>query len=475
VVPNIFAYAMLYLWPVIAGLGFRALPLNRAIICSSLAGFLLLPSAVTVELPGLPDLSKNSIILIGIITAYVGHRRPRRAEMVPRSSLFMMALLFASALGTVLTNGDPLLGPRLYIPNLTLYDMLGATFNNILIISVVVIGTRTLSRKEDHREMLLLLGAAMILYSVPALLEIRISPQFHKWVYGIYPANFDQQMRGGGYRSTVFMSHGLVLAWFLAMAITALMALRRSKVRLFKGRVWAWSAYLWVVLFFQKSFGALMLGGVMCLALLMRPSRQIGFAAAVAMIFLAYPAVRGMGLIPVDWIHDKVAEYSTERAGSFGTRLTNEKQLMAKANERPLFGWGGWGRAWIYHPVTGRNMSIADGAWIIILGCNGWVGYLAHFGLICMPLLGLYRYRRKIPTETAGVAIILSGNLIDMIPNSSLTPITWLTAGALTGALAAARRGTRISRAPRGYALAVGMKPVGMKPALASAAPRGQL
>lgn len=466
-VPNIFAYAMLYLWPVLAGLGFRTLPLNRAVICSSLAGFLLLPSAVTIELPGLPDLNKNSIILIGIITTYLGHRRPRRAEALPRSAVFLMAMLFASTLGTVLTNADPLRIPGNYIPNLTMYDALGATFSNTLIISVVVIGTRVLSRTEDHREMLFLFGVAMILYSAPALFEIRFSPQIHKWVYGIYPANFDQQMRGGGFRSTVFMSHGLVLAWFLAMGTTALMVFRRSNVRVFGVRVWTLSAYLWVVLLLQKSFGALLLGGLMYLSLLMRPSRQVGLAAAVAMVFLAYPTVRGAGLVPVEWIHSKVAEYSTERAGSLGTRLTNENQLLARANERPLFGWGGWGRAWIYDPQTGRNTSITDGTWIIVLGCDGWVGYLAHFGLICLPLLGLYRYRRKIPFETAGLAVILSGNLIDMIPNSSLTPITWLTVGALTGALGAVRRSSTVARARRVNALSAAMNP-----ALAGAVPR---
>lgn len=425
-----------------AGFGFRALSLNRAVICSSLAGFLLLPSSVTIELSGLPDLNKNSVVLIGLLVTYLSHRRSRPVEAIPRMSVFIMAVLLVSTVATVLTNADPMQKPGFTLPGLAMHDALGMIFENILAISAVVIGVRALSRLEDHRQMLLLFGAAMVLYSLPALLEIRISPQLHRWVYGIHPHDFGQQMRGGGFRSTVFLTHGLVLAWFLAIGTTALMALRRSRVRVFGVRPQILSAYLWVVLLLQKSLGGLLLGSLMSLALFLRPRRQIGLAAAVAVIFLAYPAMRGAGLAPVEWINTHVAEYSLERSESFEFRLVNEDQLLAQANERPWFGWGGWGRQLIYDPETGRNISVTDGYWIIVLGSSGWIGYLAQFGLICLPLLGLYRYRRQIPRETAGLAIILSGNLIDMIPNASITPITWLMVGALTGAVAAASRGT---------------------------------
>lgn len=440
-VPNSFAYAVLYLWPVVAGLGFRALPLNRAIIGSCLAGFLLLPSNVVIELPGLPDIDKESVVLIGILLTYFTHRRPKPVKSIPVLSAVLMVVLLISTFGTILTNTDLVENPTRYIPGLTMYDALGIIFINFLTISAIVVGARALSQAEDHREMLLLIGAAMVLYSLPVLLEIRLSPQLHRWIYGMHPAGFEQQMRGGGFRSTVFTPHGLVLAWLLAVATTALMALRRSGARVFGVRPQILCAYLWVVLLLQKSLGALLLGSLMNLAVLMRPRRQVGLAAAVALIFLTYPVVRGAGLVPVEWINRTVAEYSSERAGSFGTRIFNEDQLLDKAGERPWFGWGGWGRNRLYDPESGRDMSITDGTWIIVLGRFGWVGYLAQFGLICLPLLGLYRHRRQIPFETAALAVILSGNLIDLIPNSSITPITWLMAGALTGTLAAARSG----------------------------------
>ncbi|MET0250754.1 MAG: O-antigen ligase family protein [Novosphingobium sp.] len=444
-VPNTFAYTVLYLWPVLTAFGLRSLPLNRAIVCSGLAGFLLLPTAV-IDLIGLPDLNKNSVVLIGIITTYMFHRRPREFNAITRESVWLMAGLLASALATTLNNADPLLKPHLPVPGLTMYDALGMTFHNVLIVSVVMIGARTLYRWEDHRELLILLGAAMVLYSPLVLLELRLSPQLHAWIYGFAPFSFDQQMRSGGFRASVFLSHGLVLAWFLVIGTTALMALRRSRERVFGLRPQFLSAYLGVILLLQKSLGALVIGGAFSLALLMRPRKQVALAAVIAAMFLAYPAVRGAGVVPVEWINSKVAEHSSERSGSFGTRLTNEDQLLAKANQRPWFGWGGWGRARIFDPETGRDISITDGYWIIVLGFSGWVGYLCQFGLICLPLLALYRYRRQVTRETAGVALILAANLIDMIPNSSITPITWLMAGALAGTVAAARRSRTATR-----------------------------
>jgi protein gp37 len=64
------------------------------------------------------------------------------------------------------------------------------------------------------------------------------------------------------------------------------------------------------------------------------------------------------------------------------------------------------------------------------------VGYLACFGLLCFPLfasLGIRDVKGKAPLVTATLMIILVVNLLDLIPNSSLTPITWLIAGALSG------------------------------------------
>ncbi|MFD2134576.1 hypothetical protein ACFSLT_03850 [Novosphingobium resinovorum] len=74
---------VLWLWPWFAALGFRALPLDRAVISSCIAGFLLLPSNINVDLPGLPDLSKQSVVSLGIVLTYLNHHRRGRHCLFP--------------------------------------------------------------------------------------------------------------------------------------------------------------------------------------------------------------------------------------------------------------------------------------------------------------------------------------------------------------------------------------------------------
>lgn len=82
-------------------------------------------------------------------------------------------------------------------------------------------------------------------------------------------------------------------------------------------------------------------------------------------------------------------------------------------------------------------MTIADGYWVIIIGQGGWVRYIGEFGLMTLPMLFLFLRRRdlNISRETAVLSMLLAGNMIDLIPNSGQTPITWLIAGALWGRL----------------------------------------
>jgi hypothetical protein len=81
-----------------------------------------------------------------------------------------------------------------------------------------------------------------------------------------------------------------------------------------------------------------------------------------------------------------------------------------------------------------RDITLTDGTWIITLGTSGWLGYGSLFGLLCYPFWHIYR-RRKADISPATLALVamLLFNVLDLIPNSSLRPITWLIAGALAG------------------------------------------
>ena len=69
--------------------------------------------------------------------------------------------------------------------------------------------------------------------------------------------------------------------------------------------------------------------------------------------------------------------------------------MIKRALERPLFGWGGWGGSRIHDEESGRDISVTDGLWIIILGRNGMFGLCAWLLAMALPALLLWRKARS--------------------------------------------------------------------------------
>ena len=188
--------------------------------------------------------------------------------------------------------------------------------------------------------------------------------------------------------------------------------------------------------------------GMVPLILLVPVRMQLVIAAGLAVLVVTYPVLRGAHLVPIDQILAFADTLSPERAYSLRFRIENEEILLARAQEQPWFGWGGYGRAFTHDPITGRQLNIADGAWVILMGTYGWVGYVAEFGLFALPLVLLGREALRQPKAAlspwvGAVALILGANMIDLLPNATQIPFTWLMAGALLGEaerLARARR-----------------------------------
>ena len=181
-------------------------------------------------------------------------------------------------------------------------------------------------------------------------------------------------------------------------------------------------------------------GGLSCFCLLapvvalLSVRGQLLMAAVLAAVVLTYPMLRGAGLVPVGTVYSLAAMVSEERAGSLKFRFDNEEMLLARANEKPLAGWGGYGRSRVYDPDTGKDISVTDGTWVLAMGMSGWLGYLGSFGLLTLPVIVLFSRRGDGGhTATAGLCLVLAANLVDMIANATLTPLTWLIAGALAG------------------------------------------
>ena len=443
---------VLFSWPlVVIGL-FRRLDVAAALCWTVVAGYLLLPGKTEINLPVLPTLDKDTVpilmaLAVMLVVAQV-QKAPRHGAPVtddtlpgwlPQSRIGMILIIAIpiSAFLTVLTNGDRLIyGPKVF-QGLRIYDGFSAVLASLMTVLPALLARKFLAHERAHRTLLLVFCISAFVYSFPALYEVRMSPQINLHVYGFVGSDWIQNKRAGGFRPFVFLRHGLWLAIFMACAVLATVAL----IRLSEGRdKWKYAAlagWLFVTLFLCKTLGALAIAVLLIPAMLLFNIRaQLVTAGLVAGTILFYPAARETGLLPLDRIVSIARSIDPQRGSSLQFRLNNEDILLEKARERPLFGWGGWGRARVYDE-EGRDISVTDGRWVISIGTNGWFGYLNRFGLLTLPILILAFRKRKyeVGLATSCLSLVLAGNLIDLIPNAGLTPVTWLMAGALLGRL----------------------------------------
>ena len=449
--PNSIAYLVLLLWPVACWLLFRKTSTERAIIWSLLGGYLILPPVANLNLPLLPSVDKTTmpslaVLVIGMVFLGKGFLS------LPSNRLAKILILVfvAGAIPTVLANRDPTVfsvlpnsDPIVYrswqLPGLNIRDVISALGNQVIVLIPFLLARQFLADKRAVRELLVAFVLAALVYSVPALFEIRFSPQLNIWIYGFFQHEFIQTMRAGGFRPIVFLPHSLWLAFFVVTALLAATALARRTEREFDQRFVMAALYLGLLLLLCKSFASIAYG--LCLAPLVffiNTRAQVFMAVGFALVATLYPLLRGSGYVPVEALLDWAHSISPDRAASLAYRFDNEELLLERANERPWLGWGGWGRNLIMDIETQEIITIPDGRWIIVFGTYGWLGYVAEFGLLSLPLLLLGREAFRsganaIPRTVSAIALILSINMIDMLLNAALTPITWMLAGAVLG------------------------------------------
>lgn len=453
--PNLIAFAALAIWPVVTALLFRRLPPGRALIVTLLAGYLLLPPVPTAfDLPLLPPLNKDSIpALAALAMAVILYRPDLRLLPEGRLARGLVFLFVASPVGTVLTNPEPLVWGPVYLPGHALREALGMMIAQVITLLPFLLARHFLSRPEDQRYLLFALVVGGLVYSLPMLVEVRLSPQINIWVYGYFQHLFSQMIRGDGFRPIVFLYHGLWVAFFAMTTVVAAAALAR---RPSGGNValYAMAAvYLFVVLLLCKSFASIFYALALVPVVLLAGHRlQLTLAAALVVVALAYPVVKAAHLVPEEAILSAAARLGEDRAHSLDFRFDNETVLADRAYEKPLFGWGLWGRHHILDAQSGQVLTVTDGRWVLVIGVLGWVGFLAEFGLLALPVLLAWRQAARqgaaAPPWLGPVALILAVNVFDLIPNATITPLTWLFAGAILGHAEARRTVAQTSAAP---------------------------
>jgi hypothetical protein len=445
--PNFLANAALILFPLFAPLLYLvARPaIGAALIL--LLGELLLPANHQIDLPMLPPLDKmNGPCFAAIVGALVFARRHLRGSRPFRGADGLVLLMMIGALCTSLTNQDErviakVLGKVVTLRGEKPYDALSASIRILLSTWVPFYLGRALFRETEDfvRFWRLLVGAALI-YTFPILIELRLSPQFSNWFYGYSPSSWLQVLRSGGYRPMVFFNHGLALAFFLMVSVLMAMALARTRRGVLGLPSWPVYGVLLVVLLLCKSAGALLYAvfGSLLLAIV-SPRRIVKLCAIGGILVMLYPLFRIYEWLPLQQAVDAAAKYlSPERAESLAYRFNNESALLQHARERLTFGWGGFGRNFIYDAETGRANTVVDGHVIALLGSRGLFGFAATLLLYLSPVWLLAR-RFKHLTERgerifyAHVILVATIFSFDLIINATVVPYLLLMLGAVVG------------------------------------------
>lgn len=439
-VPNAVAFLALYMVVPVAIVLYVKLSAERATLVLLLWCLLFLPEGTTFDLPGIPKLTKQSLPVlcatIGVLLKAWG--KVRAARWGRGVDVFAWISIIA-VFGAILTNDESLSYGPLFIPGVTLYDGVSWALAMLLNSLLPFLLARALFRSEqDAVDLLRLLVLFAVLYVPFILFELRMAPVLHYKVYGFNQHSFVQSVRAGGYRPMVFMPHGLALALFLFCASLAAWTLVRARRRLFWFSAKPFAYALVGLVALVHSLGALVYTLVATVLFRFWPlRRQWLFKLALIIIVVSFPYARTTQLFPTHDLVALAADISTDRAQSLQYRFDMEDILVQRANEKPVFGWGPWGRNQVYNE-RGESVSVSDGAWVIALGSSGSVGFIGSFGLILAPLFMARRAvkrlrRRDRRALLVGLSWIVVLCAVDLLPNGTFNCLGTFLAGALAG------------------------------------------
>ena len=432
---SIAAYIALFGWVPTVLVLFALLPGRRAATVAVIGAWLLLPPYL-IPISYFPDYSKNSAATVGMILGTLAFGQDRILAFRPRWFDLPMLAWCLCGLVTSLQN------------DLGVYDGLSDALRQFMYWGLpYLLGRLYFSDAEGLRSFAVAMVIGGLAYVLPCLWEMRMSPQLLADIYGI---SGWQGTRLGGYRPHVFFKTGLELGmWMTAASLTGWWFWRCGLLKRL-GSFPFGSVLLPILLgttVLCRSTGALVLlaGGIVVLWASSRFKTRM-LLMALVLAGPVYVALR----IPKLWsgrqMVDLIEGFNPERAESLGYRFMCEELLVARALERPVFGWGGWNRSAVYFDDNYRDfdhMVPTDGVWIATLGSKGYVGlslvYLA-MGLPTMLFLRrfpvrLWHHPHIAPATLA--ATLLALYMIDCLLNGFINIIYITLAGGLIGIMPA--------------------------------------
>ena len=431
--PNNFAYLALILWPIIAIYLYRRKEVIPATFWTIVGGYLLLPVGVDIDFPLIPSMNKETV---PAIMAFIGCKYIAKEDIkiLPPKGIErnLILLFFLGAVGTVLTNGDPIEDTSGFLPGLSYRDVFSVVMAKLFLLLPFTIAIQLIKTSDDQTQLFKLIVLAGLLYSILIVFEIRISPQLHNWVYGFFPHTWGQQVRYGGFRPVVFLGHGLKVSMFVVMVMGAAITLSRVKIQLSRPPNLVIILYLIFILFISKGFGSMILGIIILLTIgFFKPAIIYLVSIVIALISITYPFLCFVDMFPHQLVIEIIESINSAQAGSLQFRFNHEIALLDRATERFVFGWGAWGR-------NRLGDSVVDGYWIGLIGMYGITGFMAIFGLMFVAIwkarLSLnYLSGNNDKFLLSSLSLMVSLIMVDQIPNHSENPFFWFLTGSLIG------------------------------------------
>jgi hypothetical protein len=419
------------LWAFLHVLGRRAT--SASIAAGVIFAWLAMP-LMRVNVPLLPDLEKETLVVGAVLAGMLaaGRRLPRGVGLGLAD--VAVAVLCVAPFCASVANG------------LGVFDGISSALRHVFVFAVpYAIGRIAFADARSLRDLARFTALGALCYLPPILLESRMAPQLHQWVFGMpgrvgwETADFYGPLR---WKPSVFLQSPLELTLLMGMGAMAawwLWRLGERRIGPVPIRLAVPAAAFATLM--GKSLGGVTLtfAGVASMWLVARRGGRVLLLALLCAVPL-YIGLRASGAWDgMSFIRFLETNVSERRAESFLTRIVNENILVEKALEQPLFGWGGWGRNRVYDE-EGNDISITDGFWVITLGTYGWVGlggWLALFFFAIVPLLARWRSRgfqrlRAGPALWGVLAVLLHS--IDCIANAMLNPLYYILLGALASA-----------------------------------------
>lgn len=435
---NLFAQLLLFMWLPLSIVVASMMPREKALVVIFFGGTLFLPERLFFDFPVVPPIEKVSISgLSALVACWIMSARPGEDRRIPFATKAFGGAMVVGAICTALTNGDPVRFGIVKLPSMGLYDGVSLAIGFVMRIVLPYFLGQVLIKKPEHLKTLLVgMIVASLIYAPLVLFETRMSPQLNRWVYGFFQHSWRQMIRGDGFRAIVFMAHGLAVAFFMSQSLIALAGVGPLKgVRLPLPKFLA--VLILIVCVISCKSMASMIYATIAAPVMWIGGRwmQFSLARVLALLVLAYPFAILYDLVQTDRLVEFAASYDVDRAQSLGFRFNNEHILLDRASEKFFFGWGGFTRNRIFDPVTGRDLTVVDGEWILRIGNYGFWNFLTFFGALLLPIFRAHKACKFADPQDqrvlATMAMLLALSGVDLLPNSLFQVLPLLFAGAL--------------------------------------------